>query len=287
VGDRHGRTSDVEVTGNRGVRVLVVGALERVGAIADALTAHLCDVEVLENVKRVADECEQRWPEAVVLDVEDGSRTEALDAFEWLRRSAMLPTVVVTEPHDVTTRLRALTLRADDTVFPTDPREIVARVALLVRRRRGRGAIAQPLGDMLIERDGRRVSRRGNDIALTQRELEVLEVLVDRPGRVVSKSELLDRVWRATRRSPNAVEAQISSLRRKLHAIGPPVIHTAHGEGYVFRPSVLSDGARRTQLISERERLVREREEAVALRARLVRELEAQAAQRKGTPHAT
>jgi DNA-binding response OmpR family regulator len=263
------------------VTVLVVGALERVHLIVDALRAHACEVEVLENVKRVADECEQHWPEVVVLDIANTRRAEALDALDWLRRAAMLPTIVVTQPDDVDARLRALSLRADDAVAPADPREIVARIALLVRRSRTRQSNVRPLGDLVIERAGRRVTRRGRDAALTQRELEVLEVLVERPGRVVSKEELLDRVWNERRRSTNAVEAQISGLRRKLHELGPPIIHTAHGEGYVFRPAVVVDLSRRSHMISERERLVREREEAVAMRARLLRQMEQQMTRRR------
>jgi DNA-binding response OmpR family regulator len=249
------------------VTVLVVGALDRVRFVADALREHSCDVDLLENVKMVADECEHRWPEVVVLDVALACRDDALDALDWLRRGASLPTVVMTQPDDVDARLRALALHADDTVAPTDPREIVARVAMLARSGRGRRAVAHPLGDLVVTHEDRRVSRRGRDASLTQRELAVLEVLIERPGRVVSKGELLDRVWKRPR-SANAVEAQISALRRKLHELGPPVIHTAHGAGYVFRPAVLVNATSREQIISERERLVLEREEAVARRTR-------------------
>jgi DNA-binding response OmpR family regulator len=266
------------------VSVLVVGSLDRVRFVADALRDHSCDVDLLENVKLVVDECEHQWPEVVVLDVAINGRTEALDALEWLRHSAGLPTVVMTQPDDVDARLRALALQADDTVAPTDPREIVTRVALLARRGRGRHTVAQSLGDMVIYRDGRSVARRGHEISLTHRESEVLDVLVERPGRVVSKDELLQRVWKSNGRSVNAVEAQISGLRRKLHETGPPVIHTAHGEGYVFRPSVLVNAVSRAHMISERERLVREREEAVAVRARLLRQMETELG-RRGEAH--
>jgi len=183
---------------------------------------------------------------------------------------------VITDPADVDARVRAITLRAEDAVAPADPREVVARVAVLARRSRMRMPERRPLGDLTVDHDGRRVTRRGGSAALTQRELQVLEVLIARAGRVVSKDELLDEVWAGKPRSLNAVEAQISALRRKLHELGPAIIHTAHGEGYVFRPAVEAEPRQRSHLILERERIVREREEAVARRAKLLRQLEEQ-----------
>jgi DNA-binding response OmpR family regulator len=262
------------------VRVLVVGDPEALRGIVVALHEHSCVVDSTDDPKMVSDRCDEHWPDVVVLDVTKSNRDAALDSLDWLRRSANVAVVAMTERGDVDARLRALTLRAEDTVAPTDPREIVGRVAVLVRRSRFRRTEMQPLGDLLIDRNGRRVSRRGNAVVLTHRELQVLEILVERPGRVVSKEELLARVWDGKQRSLNAVEAQISALRRKLHEIGPPVIHTSHGEGYVFRPAVATETGQRSHLIAERERIVREREEAVARRTKLLRQMEEQFARR-------
>jgi DNA-binding response OmpR family regulator len=263
------------------VHVLVVGETGRVRSIVAALQEHSCSVDLSDNPKLVSDRCDVRWPDAVVLDVTTARRTAALDALDWLRRFANVPVIAMTAPGDVDARLRALTLRAEDTVSPTDPREVVGRVAALVRRSRLRRPDLKPLGDLIIDHDARRVSRRGNATALTHRELQVLEVLVEQPGRVVSKDELFERVWGRSGRSLNAVEAQISALRRKLHDLGPPLIHTSHGEGYVFRPSVATEGPQRSQLMAERERIVREREEAVARRTKLLRQMEEQFTRRK------
>jgi DNA-binding response OmpR family regulator len=257
-----------------------VGAPEALRDIVTALRDHSCTVDTTDDPKVVPDRCDEHWPDAVVIDVAGSMRVIALDALDWLRQCANLPVVAMTEPADVEARLLAVKLRADDTVSPTDPREVVGRVAAMVRRSRLAHPQAQPLGDLSIDRNGRRVARRGSSATLTQRELQVLEVLVERPGRVVAKAELLDRVWGSKRRSVNAVEAQISALRRKLHDLGPPLIHTAHGEGYVFRPSVVGEARPRAYMIAERERLVREREEAVARRTKLLRQLEDQVTQR-------
>jgi two-component system response regulator TctD len=262
------------------VRVIVVGAADAVSDIVAALRDHSCTVDVIDDPKLVSDCCDAHWPDCIVIDIAAATRVAALDAVDWVRQYANLPVVAMTAPADVDARLMAVRLRAEDTVSPTDPREVVGRVAALVRRSRLRRPEARPLGDLIVDHEGRRVARRGNMAMLTQRELQVLEVLVERPGRVVGKEELLDRVWGTTRRSVNAVEAQISALRRKLHEIGPPVIHTAHGEGYVFRPSVAVESRPRAHMILERERLVREREEAVVRRAKLLRQLEEQVTRR-------
>jgi two-component system OmpR family response regulator len=184
--------------------------------------------------------------------------------------------VAITEPSDVDARLHALRLGADEAVAPVAPRELVARVALLVHSHARNMPSVRALGDLVIDEAGRRVKRRGKVVSLTQREVQVLQVLTRTPGKVLSKDELLRLVWGDQHRSLNAVEAQISALRRKLHEIGPPVIHTAHGEGYVFRPSLAVDTRQRATMIGERERLVREREEAVTRRTKLLRQMEEQ-----------
>jgi DNA-binding response OmpR family regulator len=72
-------------------------------------------------------------------------------------------------------------------------------------------------------------------VTLTPREVGLLVTLVEQPEQPVTKQQLLVAVWGAEVRSLNVVEANVSSLRRKLHALGPPVIHTLHRAGYVFR----------------------------------------------------
>jgi DNA-binding response OmpR family regulator len=264
--------------GNRalaGTRVLVLGDDTRMDDAVAALRHEGADVVVAKPVA-VADTCATALPDAAIVEVTEPIRREALEALEWLRRQAVVPVLAVTEHSDVDARLRALRVGADDAVAPVAPREVVARCALLLFLRTRNAPAVRSLGDLVIDAAGRRVKRRGKVVNLTQRELQVLRTLTEAPGRVVSKEELLHRVWGDQQRSLNAVEAQISALRRKLHEIGPPIIHTAHGEGYVFRPTVGVDQKERSMMISERERLVREREEAVARRAKLLRQMEEQ-----------
>ncbi|MBT2383709.1 winged helix-turn-helix transcriptional regulator [Streptomyces sp. ISL-11] len=93
------------------------------------------------------------------------------------------------------------------------------------------------VGDLVLEEAGRRVSRGGAEIRLTGREFELLRFLMRNPCRVLSKSQILDRVWdRDLGGRPNIVELYISYLRRKVDAGREPMIHTRRGVGYLIRP---------------------------------------------------
>ncbi|ARQ68403.1 response regulator transcription factor [Streptomyces marincola] len=108
---------------------------------------------------------------------------------------------------------------------------LVARVRALLRRRGGRGASPElRVGDLVVDRAARRVSRAGLEVALTAKEFTVLAYLAGRAGEVVSKAEILDHGWDfAYDGDPNIVEVYISALRRK---IGPGLITTVRGAGY-------------------------------------------------------
>ncbi|MDT0441293.1 response regulator transcription factor [Streptomyces johnsoniae] len=108
---------------------------------------------------------------------------------------------------------------------------LVARVRALLRRRGGRGASPElRVGDLVVDRAARRVSRAGLEVALTAKEFTVLEYLAGRQGEVVSKAEILEHGWDfAYDGDPNIVEVYISALRKK---IGPGLIVTVRGAGY-------------------------------------------------------
>ncbi|GAA3852028.1 response regulator transcription factor [Streptomyces sedi] len=107
---------------------------------------------------------------------------------------------------------------------------LVARVRALLRRR-GRGAAPElRVGDLVVDRSTRRVTRGGREIGLTAKEFTVLERLAGRAGEVVSKAEILEHGWDfAYQGDPNIVEVYVSALRRKL---GPGLIVTVRGAGY-------------------------------------------------------
>jgi DNA-binding response OmpR family regulator len=256
------------------LRVLFVGAREDVEPSIAALRARAVQVSVVADLESVTrDAAAAREPtDCVVFDLRGGQAvTEALT---WYCRNVSRLTLILTSPEAVDARLIGLHLGvADHAVAPFEPKEIVARVEQLVARQRLMRRSRLDAGDLVIDVAQRTVVRSGTSVVLTPRELDVLLTRVHNRARPVSKQSLLEQVWRGSPRTPNVVEATVSSLRRKLHALGPPVIHTLHRSGYTFRPVLPTTAANRAHVRAERDRLVRERDEAVARRDEVVRQM--------------
>ena len=145
-----------------------------------------------------------------------------------------MPVLMLTARTDVTDRIRGLDDGADDyLVKPFDFGELLARLRALLRR----GPIERPpimaIGDLRIDAGTRVVTRSGAEIELTAREYDVLEFLARRPGRVVSRSELLDEIWSDYEGSPNIIDVYVGYLRKKL---GRALIRTVRGSGFVLEP---------------------------------------------------
>jgi DNA-binding response OmpR family regulator len=145
---------------------------------------------------------------------------------------------VITDVKQVDARIRALELgAADHIVAPVSVRESVCSVDHLLEQRRKDRSDRFEIGDLTIDPAQRTAVRNGEFLRFTPRELALLLMLVQRRGEAVTKRELLSTIWHGQARSENVVEANVSALRRKLHAVGPPLIHTVHQRGYVFRPA--------------------------------------------------
>ncbi|MGK5547969.1 response regulator transcription factor [Streptomyces sp. URMC 127] len=139
-------------------------------------------------------------------------------------------------------RIAGLTAGGDDYVTkPFGLEEVVARLRGLLRRARAvapRPRSVLTVGDLVLDEDSHEVSRGGTGIHLTATEFELLRFLMRNPRRVLSKPQILDRVWsydfggRA-----NVVELYISYLRRKIDAGREPMIHTRRGAGYLIKPA--------------------------------------------------
>ena len=92
------------------------------------------------------------------------------------------------------------------------------------------------VGDLIMDEDSREVSRAGESVTLTATEFELLRYLMRNPRRVLSKAQILDRVWNYDfGGQANVVELYISYLRRKIDAGRPPMIHTRRGAGYLIK----------------------------------------------------
>lgn len=152
---------------------------------------------------------------------------------ELRKRRNKTPVLVLTARAAVDDRISALDLGADDYLIkPFDYRELEARARALLRRSAGLSDNTLRFHDLEIDRAGRTASVGPLSLDLTRRELTVLEILAMRPGRYVSKEELVEQLFSFDQDpSPNAVEQFITRIRRKLSGTSIE-IHTMRGLGY-------------------------------------------------------
>jgi two-component system OmpR family response regulator len=181
-------------------------------------------------------------PDAVVLDM----MLPDFDGLEVLRRMRSadpdVPVLFLTARDAVEDRVAGLTAGGDDYVTkPFSLEELVARLRGLMRRagaRRAESSSVLVVGDLELDEDSHEVRRAGEEISLTATEFELLRFLMRNPKRVLSKAQILDRVWNYDfGGQANVVELYISYLRKKVDAGRQPMIHTMRGAGYVLKPA--------------------------------------------------
>jgi two-component system OmpR family response regulator len=184
---------------------------------------------------------QQNDPDVIVLDV----MLPDLTGLEVLRRVRQthphVPVLFLTAKDAVEDRIAGLTAGGDDYVTkPFSLEELVARLRGLLRRtgaRRAESASVLTVGDLELDEDSHEVRRAGDEITLTATEFELLRFLMRNPKRVLSKAQILDRVWNYDfGGQANVVELYISYLRKKVDAGRDPMIHTMRGAGYVLKP---------------------------------------------------
>ncbi|MCX4094173.1 response regulator transcription factor [Nocardia sp. alder85J] len=146
------------------------------------------------------------------------------------------PVLILTARDTLADRLDGFADGADDyLVKPFALDELTARVRALCRRRERPAAAHTRVRDLVVDRSRRRVQRAGVLLTLTPKEFGVLEVLAERAGVVVSRSELIECCWdEMAEPASNVVDAVIMQLRRKLGA--PPLIETVRGAGFTITP---------------------------------------------------
>jgi two-component system copper resistance phosphate regulon response regulator CusR len=151
------------------------------------------------------------------------------------RRDQQTPVIFLTARHAVEERVKGLRLGADDYIIkPFEFSELLARIEVVLRRR---PRAALEVGDLRLDLSRRVVERGGRRIRMTPQEFDLLRVLVEARGRVLSRSELLREVWNVDfDPGTNVVQVQVARLRRKIDACGPPLIQTVVGRGYAIAP---------------------------------------------------
>src|SRR6187399_1692174 len=181
-------------------------------------------------------------PDAMVLDIMMPD-LDGMAVLQRLRQSGNdVPVLFLTAKDAVGDRVAGLTAGGDDYVTkPFSLEELVARLRGLMRRagaRRAQSSALLSVGDLELDEDSHEVRRAGEEILLTATEFELLRFLMRNPKRVLSKAQILDRVWNYDfGGQANVVELYISYLRKKIDAGRAPMIHTLRGAGYVLKPA--------------------------------------------------
>lgn len=181
-------------------------------------------------------------PDVVVLDVMLPDMS-GLDVLHKLREdNPQLPVLLLTAKDAIEDRIAGLTAGGDDYVTkPFSIEEVVLRLRALLRRT-GVTTVDSGaqlvVGDLVLDEDSHEVTRAGEPISLTSTEFELLRFMMRNSKRVLSKAQILDRVWSYDfgGRS-NIVELYISYLRKKIDNGKEPMIHTLRGAGYVLKPA--------------------------------------------------
>jgi len=224
------------------IRVVVVDDEE---PLADLLTMALryegWDVRTAATGRAGLRAVREHHPDVVVLDIMLPD-LDGLSVLNELRASGDdVPVLFLTAKDAVSDRVTGLTVGGDDYVTkPFSLEELVARLRALLRRspylvEDGAPGVIR-VGDLALDEDAYEVTRGGTQVELTVREFELLRFLMRNPRRVVSKDQILDRVWSYDADvRPTVVELYISYLRKKIDSIGEPMIHTVRGFGYVLK----------------------------------------------------
>lgn len=196
------------------------------------------DVALAENGTAALTELATRPPDVVVLDVSLPGLS-GTDICRKLRADGdEVPVLMLSALDELEDRVAGLQAGADDyLVKPFALKELVLRLQALLRRRPPGASDTVRIGDLELAPAAREVTYGGAPVSLTRREFELLEVLVRNVDVVLTRDQLLDRVWGydfAVR--TDAVDTFVSYLRRKLEAGGRPrIVHTVRGVGFVLR----------------------------------------------------
>lgn len=224
------------------VKVLVVDDEPSIRELlSEALELNGFAVRTAADGRQALEEVARERPEIIVLDV----MMPGLDGFTVARRlrqagdSPMM--LFLTAKDAVADRIAGLTAGGDDYVTkPFSLEEVVLRLRAILRRVRPERDTADDgvlrYADLELDEQAHTVRRAGRSIHLSPTEFSLLRYLMINAGRVVSKAQILDRVWDYDFEGESRiVESYISYLRRKIDADGPPLIHTLRGVGYRLR----------------------------------------------------
>ncbi len=198
------------------------------------------EVDTAASGEQAVELARRSAPDLVVLDV----MMPGLDGFGVVRRlrgdGIRVPVLFLTARDATEDKVSGLTLGGDDYVTkPFSLEEVIARIRAILRRvggPNGHAAARLTFADLELDDDAHEVWKAGEPVTLSPTEFKLLRYFMQNPGRVLSKSQILDHVWNYDfGGDANVVESYVSYLRRKVDTTQPRLLHTLRGVGYVLR----------------------------------------------------
>jgi DNA-binding response OmpR family regulator len=218
------------------MRVLIV---DNDNALAEFLRRSFAEIRSTADLCRTGEKARELLDrdeyDIVILDL----NLPDMDGLELLKqmraRNSSLPVIALTARREVADRVKALDLGVDDYLpKPFAFAELAARSRALLRRARRPAHPVLRVGDLELDRLGRRASRAGKPIDLSPKELSLLEYLMQNEGQCVTRSMILQNAWRMQSGDmTNVVDVYVNYLRKKIdEGFDPKLIHTVRGSGY-------------------------------------------------------
>ena len=203
--------------------------------LADYLRQSGFDADWIADGNGVLPRVRESLPDLILLDLMLPGR-DGLDICKEIRTFSAVPIIMITARVEEIDRLLGLELGADDYICkPFSPREVVARVKTVLRRA---GEHPAPAAEgLVLDADRFSAVLRGRDLDLTAVEFKLLHFLQQNPGRIYSRSQLMDRIYSDQRIvSDRTIDSHIKKLRKKIAAVAPDeeLIHSIYGVGYKY-----------------------------------------------------
>ncbi len=221
-----------------GYRILVIEDDPQIrSGLRTALEEEGYQVAAEEHGMRIDQLTREFRPDLAILDVGLPVGPDGYGLARRIRELGDIPLLFLTAADGLEDRLAGFEAGGDDyMVKPFLVAELLARVHALLRRSGRLSEERLQAGDLAIDVEARAATRAGRALDLTRTEFELLSLLVRHPGKVFSKVQLLTHVWGFEGYDTHVVEVHLSTLRRKLEAHGPRLVHTVARTGYVLRP---------------------------------------------------
>ena len=204
--------------------------------LSDYLQKDGFEVAVYEDGTEALQQLQANLPDLILLDLMLPG-TDGVTICKQIRSTSNVPIIMMTAKVEEVDRLLGLELGADDYICkPYSPREVVARVKAVLRRT-GPSEESQPTDQFVLEEQNAVVKVKGQSCSLTQVELGLLKTMLEHPGRIYNRQQLMDHIYSDHRIvSDRTIDSHVKKLRQKLKTLddGTEYIHSVYGIGYKF-----------------------------------------------------